>query len=498
MWTRLLALLLMAGCTKGPTDPFYLFSEISFVERWVPGSEVCHCDIPSSGRFDLRVSYTGSHLVGRVEISPDAIMHRACLIPGPQISIQRVSWGTLKSCTAGYLDGFVAIQVPDMQAREKSHFEFAFRGKPRQPSHGGVAFVAPLLFTLDCPSACRTRAVRWPVHVFLASPPDMVVDVATQEKVTQLSWWEPYPRLALLFRMPSYTPIRFDVSSSTFEGFAEEQDSKRVLNRLHAFTQISGVVSGRKVVFDSHVDEPWGIHSWRFMKGEDIDEVEAEVSASMPVWTHAPLYARRGAVTACALLRLTPDQRNRKLATLHRIYLEWVQQRAADRSKSLAAPAAYWTLLFTGVLQTSPEGLRWQDCSQLITQEPVVSFHEILAKLNGRVPRSVLRIPSIPSVRIAGIVPRGTSTEVKLFNDSDLSFWVPVVYKTTEGVRNHWIFVTGNSGLQIAVLQQTGKPLDFLIDPNHVSLALPFGWTRDGPPEELDGPANARSQDSLD
>lgn len=486
-------LLFAAGCTEKRGFTFDRFSELSLSETRVPAAgETCNCDIPASGRIEIRLSYTGRHLVGRADILPGNVMRRACLVPGPSIVIQKNSWNDQKPCM-DFPPGIAALQLPDMQPPEKAHFEFVFRGPPRDASRGWAAFVTPLLFNLDCPSACRMKAARWPVTVSLAKPPEnLLFESATRQDAASslsLSWEEPYPRAALVFRSTGYSPARLDAGTASVEGFTD-MEAKPALARLQAFAGTPGASPfRRRVVFDPHIEEIWGIQEWRFVSGQNENEaILAEVSSALPVWTHAPIHAREGAVMACALPRMETAHSARKRTSLHEAYQNWVRLRAADPTRSPPPPASYWALLFAGILQSSAQGLNAQDCARLTAEEPVLSFHEVLARLQGRIPRAVLKDPPVPSVRLMALIPRADSTELQLFNDSEISFWVPILYKTSETTRNHWVFVKGKPEMQRIILQQTGKPVDLLIDPDHVSLALPFGWTREGPPEDLDGP----------
>ncbi len=496
----LVFLLFLQGCAGKKAERFQRFGDVEVLAMRESGlrAETCRCEMPSSGRVAIRIAFTGRHLVGRAELFPGAATRGACLVAGESIAVQSASWGSLSPCS-GFPPGLAAWKLPNLEKGQSLHFDFAFRGEAQDVSRGWAAYVEPLLFLPDCPSVCRLPAARWPTGITLGHlPADVSCDVATKDVASaEARWEEPYPRLAVVFRRPDHVPVRLD-AGGRFEGFSRD-DPARTLARLHAFDSfVDPPGSPRRVVFDSQIPFPWGVQSWRFVRGQDDDEAWlAEVSARIPIWTHAPLHARAGAVHACVLAQMEPDARVRRQKAFHEAYLNWIVKRAAH-GPPLPAPPAYWALLFSGVLQSSPDGLQPADCNRIFASDPVLSFHEVLARFEGRIPRSVLLDPPAPSIRVAGLVWRSGATEVEFYNDSEISLWVPVRYKSSETTRNHWVFIQGKTGRQRVAIQQTGKPVDLLIDPDHVSLALPFGWTRDGPPEDLDGPPNVTPEETLD
>lgn len=489
---------------------------------WSPPARtpVCDCDLSALGQVEVRLHWTGQYLNGRAVLRPKTPLRGALLVHDPRLVLQGTSWtqtGTApgRSCGADDpearpIDPAVApaegcAALPDTPAGGRLELGFGLRHPAWTPASRVRAFAFPSLFAVVCPAHCRRPPAAWNTRFTMKRPeaPLVVAGPKVPEGPTEdtLTWEEPSPRLALVLYTPPVAEL--EVAKRQVRGYTEASPD-RVLPLLHPFaSELSPEPATpgqpRRLHVAIEAGQPaWGLGDWRIVPEGSPDQARLSVhSAELPAWVKAPAHAREGAVSACWLAGLDAGARIARLRLAKAAYLQWVQRRSlADPAHPAGpAPAAYWTLLFAGVLQRSADGPAPGDCDRLRSAgdasesagtRPVVAFHEVLAALG--LPPEVASAPQFMSVRVGAAVLRKDAVGVKLSNRSRISLWVPLRYQSAKGVWNHWVFLPSTGREQEVFLQHTGKPVDILIDPDHVTLVLPFGWTEDGPPEDLDEP----------
>ena len=499
----LLLLIAIPACSDGQPSEALPFLPPPVATRWQPAPVTprCVCAAPGDGRFDVRLSWGGKYLAGRAKVTLEGAVSGAQLVHDPRIAIQKTSWPRGADCSDPVTkEG--CIELPAVAAGTTLEFEFGFRHEPWSETTRLMAFAFPTLFAVTCPAHCRRPLGRWPAKFSMRRPaaPTLANAAGMPEAAPagdELVWEQPWARLALVLTAQPPAVLGADL---IIQGYAA-RPYDQLLPELHAFLRVEArPESGRlQVVFEPGRTFPWGLLNWRFVVGGSAEDARlSEISARMPAWLQAPVNAREGAVTACRLAELDPDARVSRLKKVKQEYLKWLQQRAlADpvRASQIPTPAAYWTLLFAGTLQRSARGPEPGDCAMLLEapQRPARLFHEILTDLKGRVPEeTAIRSPAV-TVHVDAIVPRKDTVTVKIYNKSRISLWVPIIYKTDKNSWNHWIFLPSTGKIESLVLQHTGKPVDILIDPENVTLALPFGWTEEGPPVDLDEPQSTRA-----
>ncbi len=501
------------------------FAAVPEPAPWVPPKPPpCTCTAAGAGRAEVRLTWSGTYLTGRARLHVAAPLTGALLIHDPDLVLQKTSWARGGVCPGSAGDATTAVDpgvavvegcspLPDTPAGGRLEFEFGLRHPPWTETSRLRAFASPSLFAVVCPAHCRTPAVAWPTRFTLRRPAAPVVaagagvsqnpagagvpqnpagaGVPADSAANELAWDAPLPRLALAI----YVPPAAELVAGDLRvlGYAEAP-ADRTLQQLHPFVQSLSAAAGRTqlhVVLDPSRKTPWGALDWRFAAEGSLDAARlADWSTRLPAWLGAPAHAHEGAVTACRLFELEPSARIARLAPLKAAYLRWLQRRALSDPVHPAgpAPAAYWTLLFAGALQRTAAGPAVSDCDRLleVPGRPAVAFFEVLAAVG--LPPEVAVAPQAISVQVVSIVPRKDTVAVKIYNRSKISIWLPVIYKNRQGSWNHWIFSKASGRVEEVELQHTGKPVDILLDPDQVTLVLPFGWTEEGPPEDLDEP----------
>ena len=471
-----------------------------------PKPASCACAAAPVGRAEVRLTWSGQYLTGRARLHVGAPLAGALLIHDPALVLQKTSWSRGGVCpgpsgeTDGAADPGVApaeacTPLPDTPAGARLEFEFGLRHPPWTASSRLQAFASPSLFAVTCPAHCRRPPVAWPTRFTLRRPATPVVAAAAglvdDPATDELAWDAPLPRLALAIHTP---PVAELVAGGLrVLGYADSP-ADRTLPQLHPFVPSLSAASGRTrlhVVLEPTRQAPWGTHDWRFSAEGTVDAARlAEWSARLPAWLQAPAHARQGAVTACRFFEFEPQERTARLAAQKSVYLGWLQRRALSDPVHPAgpAPSAYWTLLFAGALQRTAAGPAVSDCDRLLEApgRPAVAFFEVLAALG--LPPELAVAPQAISVQVVSLVQRKDTVAVKIYNRSKISLWLPVIYKNRRDAWNHWIFLPATGRVEEVELQHTGKPVDILLDPDQVTLALPFGWTEEGPPEDLEIP----------
>ncbi len=465
--------------------------------KWHPDPPAprCLCAAPGNGSFDVRLNWGGRYLTGRAKLHLDSAIAGARLIFDPRLALQKTSWPRGADCSA-FVTQEGCTELPASPAGAVLEFEFGFRHEPWSETTRMRAFAFPSLFAVTCPAHCRRPLGRWPAKFSMRRPsaPTMAVAAGMPDGTTtdDFTWDQPAARLALVVFTPPPATLEADLLLDGYGDLAPEQ----VLPQLHPFTTFDQRPQGGRlhVVFEPGGKFPWGLLNWRFVSAGTAEDARlAEISARIPAWIDAPVHAREGAVTACRLAELDEKERIVRLKKIKLSYLQWVQRGAlADpvHAAQNPTPPAYWTLLFMGTLQRSDQGPGPGDCTPLLEtpQRPARLFHEVLADLGGRIPYDAGSKAPAVSVSVESITPRKDTVVVKISNKSKISLWLPIIYKTDKDSWNHWVFLRSTGKIESLEMQHTGKPVDILIDPDNVTVALPFGWTEEGPPEDLNEP----------
>ncbi|PKN45343.1 MAG: hypothetical protein CVU59_09340 [Deltaproteobacteria bacterium HGW-Deltaproteobacteria-17] len=489
----LIAITACGGPEPVPANPFVL--PPPFAGEWRPArpAPVCACPDPGGGRFEIRLTWSGKFLTGRARLHVEQAITGAHLLFDPRLAIQKTSWPRGADCSdPDNTEGCTELPMTTA-AGATLELEFGFRHPSWSETSTLRAFAFPSLFTIACPAHCRRPLGRWPATFTIRRPDPPLLILAAgmpdHAQAEELTWEEPSARLAMVVFTPPPARLEADLILS---GFAE-RPAEQVLPLLHAFTVFSErPQTGRlQVVFDAAQTAPWGLRDWRFVSDGGAENAAlSEISSRLPAWIRAPVHAREGAVLACRLAGVDVRERNLRLKKIKQEYLRWLQQRAAADPVQRArqpVPVAYWTLLFSGTLQRSERGPEPGDCDPLVStaDRPAMLFHEVLSGLAGRIPADIgASAPSV-SVRVESILLKKDTVVVKLSNKSRISMWLPIKYKSDQNTWNHWIFLRSSGQVQSFEMQHAGKPVNILIDPEDVTLVLPFGWTEEGPPEDL-------------
>ncbi|MBU1409927.1 hypothetical protein KKC22_00290 [Myxococcota bacterium] len=439
--------------------------------------------------------WSGKYLSGRARLHLDSAIAGAHLLFDPRLAIQKTSWPRGADCSDPAIQEG-CTELPATAAGATLEFEFGFRHAPWSESSTMRAFAFPSLFTIACPAHCMHPLGRWSTTFTLrrptVPPQALAAGLPDNSLGDELTWEQPSARLAMVIFTPPPARLEADLQIS---GFAE-RPAEQVLPMLHPFTVFAmRPQTGRlQVVFDPAQAPPWGLLDWRFVSEGNAESARlAEISSRLPAWSRAPVHARAGAVLACRLAELEVKERTLRMKKIKQEYLQWLQQRAtADpvRRARQPVPVAYWTLLFAGTLQRSERGPEPGDCDPLmaVPDRPAKLFHEIIAGFAGRIPAGIgASAPSV-SVRVESIILKKSTVVVKLYNKSRISMWLPIKYKSDKNTWNHWIYLLSTGHVESYELQHAGKPVNILIDPEDVTLVLPFGWTEEGPPDDLGEP----------
>ncbi len=451
----------------------------------------CVCEQSGAGQVDVRLHFNGRFLFGKATITRKESGGDR-LYFDPVVQIQNRSWDAGETCT-GVVRRENCIPLPSREDAPKLQFEFALHHREWTDRDRILVVFSPLLFSVGCAHDCRLAMGEWPVRFSLTGftrQPDAQYHVHVlglpEGLLDEWSWEQPVARLALVIHRDH--PAELQVGERRILGISA-RSVDRLLPLLHPFVEEPGFSGRRLVVLDDSVRHPAGFGHWRLVSGSSpMDVTTAAVAARFPAWVSAPVHAREGAIRACALTLLPEPDRLRQQKAWKKEYLDWVQRRAMDPGQDLPEPAAYWALLFPALLQDGPEGFSRAHCEKLMIadKKPVLMFHEIMDVMSGKLPEEVLRSPRFVNIRVVSSIARQGAVVLKLFNTGGISLWVPIRYQSTEGTWNHWVFLPSSGKTEEFELQYSGKPVNILIDPEDVTVVLPFGWTGEGPPEDLD------------
>ncbi|MGM0596097.1 MAG: hypothetical protein ACQES9_03580 [Myxococcota bacterium] len=109
-----------------------------------------------------------------------------------------------------------------------------------------------------------------------------------------------------------------------------------------------------------------------------------------------------------------------------------------------------------------------------------------LLNLNKKFPVNIFRRNLFIKAKVHSVIKKKDGVEIKIKNQGDFSWAVPLVYKSTKNKVFKVIQLPAPGKIKSYFLPVEGRPLNADLDPDDISLMLPFGWTRKGPPLEAE------------
>jgi hypothetical protein len=361
---------------------------------------------------------------------------------------------------------------------------------------------SPILTTplLKTPFSCRLyKSQEWSVRGQVTGSPSQ----------KSLSWKSPYQFIELLFFKGE--EIIIDLPNHKIIGISDspKENTLKLLHRVQSFNDKLNIIiplgyKERYYLFSGKKQKTY--HSYRTnltILRKDFtfeDLISSELEHVLPALAGTKSsQVRTGAIkgATCHIAGVLNKKNGieclKKSNKLYRdLFIPVTSLEKREKfHETFSHKISKWILIFSGLIQRGrPKSLfsydfvkRFQQNGKIV--ETIMGLFKI-ASLKPLPPNfnSLLSKRGVIIGRVSSLILKKEYSIVKITNKGSCSWNIPILYKTHHGDLSTIIQLPAPGKTESYRLHKKGKPINIVLDPLQITLMLPFGWTKEGPPTQ--------------